>query len=183
MMTLSIKIKLLTYVVLVLTTFVNIVTDQYLRISLTLYESMQIVSSKLDMEFFYKILYLHTSIKCSIFKHLSIFLWNSDCQFTYFVHHIKIFICLYNSTSIYIACRHTQELWYTCHKQLKQQQNERSQGLFSYSKHNWKKKDTLLFYGGKHISRNHIISNIYSNPNKYKKNHCMTKSTWAENIG
>ena len=132
---------------------------------------------------FNKILYLHTSMICSIFKHLSIFLWNSDCQFTYFVHHIKIFICLYNSTSIYIACRHTQELWYTCHKQLKQQQNERSQGLFSYSKHNWKKKDTLLFYGGKHISRNHIISNIYSNPNKYKKNHCMTKSTWAENIG
>ena len=180
MMTLSIKIKLLTYVVLVLTTFVNIVTDQYLRISLTLYDRMKIVSL---IWMFYNILYLHTSIKCSIFKHLSIFLWNSDCQFTYFVHHIKIFICLYNSTSIYIACRHTQELWYTCHKQLKQQQNERSQGLFSYSKHNWKKKDTLLFYGGKHISRNHIISNIYSNPNKYKKNHCMTKSTWAENIG
>ena len=179
MMTLSIKIKLLTYVVLVLTTFVNIVIDQYLRISLTLYDSIKIVL----IWIFYKILYLHTSIKCSIFKHLSIFLWNSDCQFTYFVHHIKIFICLYNSTSIYIACRHTQELWYTCHKQLKQQQNERSQGLFSYSKHNWKKKDTLLFYGGKHISRNHIISNIYSNPNKYKKNHCMTKSTWAENIG
>ena len=41
MMTLSIKIKLLTYVVLVLTTFVNIVTDQYLRISLTLYDSMK----------------------------------------------------------------------------------------------------------------------------------------------
>ena len=182
MMTLSIKIKLLTYVVLVLTTFVNIVIDQYLRISLTLYDSIKIVFPTL-IWIFYKILYLHTSIKCSIFKHLSIFLWNSDCQFTYFVHHIKIFICLYNSTSIYIACRHTQELWYTCHKQLKQQQNERSQGLFSYSKHNWKKKDTLLFYGGKHISRNHIISNIYSNPNKYKKNHCMTKSTWAENIG
>ena len=43
MMTLSIKIKLLAYVVLVLTTFVNIVTDQYLRISLTLYDSMKIV--------------------------------------------------------------------------------------------------------------------------------------------
>ena len=56
MMTLSIKIKLLTYVVLVLTTFVNIVTDQYLRISLTLYDSMKLV---LDMDVLQNIVFAH----------------------------------------------------------------------------------------------------------------------------
>ena len=60
MMTLSIKIKLLTYVVLVLTTFVNIVTDQYLRISLTLYDSIKIVyPSNLDMDVLQNIVFAH----------------------------------------------------------------------------------------------------------------------------